>query len=208
MCACGTTSPTNPIRQPRQRGVRHLADRPQRMVRPNPPLQINIGEQLSRPRVRSPHSHLAPLPGASEPCHRHQRQRLLQQPARVASRAAAPARQGPSRNPVALPTRLQTAVEFETAADPPGSRSAHIWCPTVLEKTRLLRERVERRRALSNIVRASAIKATVDPRRSDFCLRRVVRPHARRTTSLSGRHHPRPESGKRLSYDFPDAAAS
>jgi hypothetical protein len=42
-----------------------ITDRPQRVVRPNPTLKIDIGEQLSRPPVRTPHRHLAPVTPAA-----------------------------------------------------------------------------------------------------------------------------------------------
>ena len=43
------------IRYRQERRVHHLADFPQRMVRSNPRFQIDIGEQLARPPISTPH---------------------------------------------------------------------------------------------------------------------------------------------------------
>jgi hypothetical protein len=44
--------------QRRQRRVHDRQDRPQRMIRTNPRLQVHVAEQLARPMIRAPHDSL------------------------------------------------------------------------------------------------------------------------------------------------------
>ena len=65
-----------------ERLVDHHPDRPQRMVRPDPRLQVHIAEQRARLLVRPPQITLQPDPHWSESRQQARRERLLQHPAR------------------------------------------------------------------------------------------------------------------------------